>query len=526
MPVRAAQSLCRGPFAVLQHSGLAAGMAWRTVARGGEREKRVAEEAVARRRLVHISAQIAAAPHPVAAASSPGSNDRDQEEGPLLWAIERLRANDDIQGLANELSGLEHLEPGRPGARRTQALLTVLALWRAGRHREALLACQGEAEAGSGTTLGVNDVDVERMGNAVAAALVLLRLGMQLEAPAREDLRQIGAGMETVELCVAAGRRYKACVDAQGRERRMFFPQQGRMLPPGGQKEGPMWMLDGSWEVEDEDADGGAMKVKIGYRLYLKAAYFEDMDVQQLPMLLAYHGNGETAANYAGLMGDRTGERGYGTLPICGVLVADFRGYGWSSPVEPTLASLTTDAAHFVLDGLPGILQSHELSWPLPGGLVLFGRSMGSRVAVHLASVYPYLFRGLILDSARGSESEDMTTRYPETATILKRLGELVVFPYPGVSPPEVRDLGTLEKLKFYTGPLQVLHGEYDDLLPVANGKALFEAAGSPKDKKELVILDGDHNTLFGLPEYWAKTRAFLRRLPKEMEEQGEEKGR
>ena len=53
-------------------------------------------------------------------------------------------------------------------------------------------------------------------------------------------------------------------------------------------------------------------------------------------------------------------------------------------------------------------------------------------------------------------------------------------------------------------------------MLPPLNAERLFDAAGTPKDQKELVILaTADHNTCFEQKEYWARKGAFLARLPK-----------
>ena len=86
-------------------------------------------------------------------------------------------------------------------------------------------------------------------------------------------------------------------------------------------------------------------------------------------------------------------------------MVPDYRGYGWSGG-EPCLSSLLADAEP--------LLDSHTLGaamqWagvePEARPVVLFGRSLGSNVATHLAAIAPRgCFAGLILESGIASAS-------------------------------------------------------------------------------------------------------------------------
>ena len=57
------------------------------------------------------------------------------------------------------------------------------------------------------------------------------------------------------------------------------------------------------------------------------------------------------------------------------------------------LSTLLTDA-EAVIPALPGVLQEFATC-----PLILFGRSIGSTCAVHLATKYEDMFKGLVLES-------------------------------------------------------------------------------------------------------------------------------
>ena len=65
----------------------------------------------------------------------------------------------------------------------------------------------------------------------------------------------------------------------------------------------------------------------------------------------------------------------------------------------------------------------------------------------------------------------------------------------------------TLGALKDFAGPVLVMHGRQDALIPVAHAEALHEAASDSK----LVLYDGGHNnTPPSWPTFWGEVDAFL----------------
>jgi len=135
------------------------------------------------------------------------------------------------------------------------------------------------------------------------------------------------------------------------------------------------------------------------------------------------------------------------------VLVIDYRGYG-KSKGHPSEHGLGLDAeAGYEALGKLGYDTSQ---------IILHGESLGSAVAVELASRHPCA--GLILESPLASLGE-------MAATVLPVLGPLVAHGFN--SKVIIRRVRT---------PLLVIHGDADEIVPFSQGEAVFAAANPPKD--------------------------------------------
>ena len=70
----------------------------------------------------------------------------------------------------------------------------------------------------------------------------------------------------------------------------------------------------------------------------------------------------------------------------------------------------------------------------------------------------------------------------------------------------------SLAKIPRLRAPLLILHGDADEVVPHAQGRALFEAA--PEPKTFFTIRGGRHYDMEpAWAEYWAAWRTFLERL-------------
>ena len=169
------------------------------------------------------------------------------------------------------------------------------------------------------------------------------------------------------------------------------------------------------------------------------------------------------------------------------VLLFDYRGYGKSSG-RPSEDGTYRDAraALAALHDQPGTDASR---------LFYLGESLGAAVALALARERPPT--GLVLQSAFTSVRDMARVHYPFIP------GALVPDAY-----PSVRLIAGLD------APLLVLHGDRDEVVPLEQGRALFEAA--PEPKRMRVFPGLGHNDLVpgAASEYaleissWAKATA------------------
>ena len=136
-------------------------------------------------------------------------------------------------------------------------------------------------------------------------------------------------------------------------------------------------------------------------------------------------------------------------------MLASYRGYG-GNPGTPSEAGLAADARAAV-----GWLADRGVE---PDCLVLYGESLGSGVAVRLASQTPVA--AVLLESPFSSVADVAQALYP-------------IFPVRALlhdrfdSVARIADIGA---------PLLVMHGEADRTVPVRFGRRLFDAAAEPKE--------------------------------------------
>jgi len=165
------------------------------------------------------------------------------------------------------------------------------------------------------------------------------------------------------------------------------------------------------------------------------------------------------------------------------VFIFDYRGYGQSdgAPSEDGLY-LDAEAAWRYLTEVRGVD---------PQDIVVFGRSLGGAVAAQLASRVDA--GGVILESSFSSARDAARAIFP-------LLSRLVVLRY---------RFDAARALAQTSSPVMVLHSRDDEIMPLALGHRLYEAAPQPK---RFVTLRGDHNGGFlaSRPAYDQSLAAFL----------------
>jgi pimeloyl-ACP methyl ester carboxylesterase len=201
------------------------------------------------------------------------------------------------------------------------------------------------------------------------------------------------------------------------------------------------------------------------------------------PTILFFHGNGEIVSDY-----DDLGPL-YNRLGI-NFFVVDYRGYGWSTG-SPTVSAMMADC-HRILDFLRQWCRDQEFS----GSLTAMGRSLGSASAIELASARPSDVENLVVESG-----------FAGTESLLRVLG---IDPAArGIRVPAVLD--NQEKIRQWTGPALIIHGELDQLIPFSHGQTLFSAC--PSSEKQLVKIAGaGHNDIFmrGLEQYLSAVKSLV----------------
>lgn len=205
---------------------------------------------------------------------------------------------------------------------------------------------------------------------------------------------------------------------------------------------------------------------------------------EECPNILYFHGNGETAPDYdyvAPVYQERD----------INLFVADYRGYGMSNG-SPTCSSMIKDA-HPIYEGFVSFLRSSGFR----GSLFVMGRSLGSAPAIEIAYRYQKHLAGLIIESGfAGARNQFMRLA---AASLLNEIENPIGF-------------GNDLKIKEIFIPTLIIHGEWDEIIPVTEGKALYEISGAA-DKRALFIPDAGHNDLMmrGLEAYMDAVEDFTK---------------
>jgi len=144
-----------------------------------------------------------------------------------------------------------------------------------------------------------------------------------------------------------------------------------------------------------------------------------------------------------------------------GVLLIEYPGYGRSEG-SPSQKSIS----HAFNAGYDYLVSRKDVD---PNRIILFGRSLGGGAVCALASNKPSC--ALILQSAFTSARAFASKFFAP--------GFLVRDPFDNLS-----------VVSTYTGPILIIHGKNDDIIPFSHGKALYEKCL----KGKLIVYDCSHN--------------------------------
>ena len=197
------------------------------------------------------------------------------------------------------------------------------------------------------------------------------------------------------------------------------------------------------------------------------------------PLLLVFHGNADLASRqvpWARELAARTGWR---------VLAAEYRGYEGAGG-RPTYAGIALDA-HAAWQAARDSLGAQ------PWDIAIFGHSLGSAVAAELAAALDTAGtppRALLLQSPFTSVRAMARLAMPRT--VLWMWGAIARVHY-----------DTERRVRRLRAVVHVAHGERDAVIPVAMGRAVYDAARVKGTL--LVVPDAGHNDVpeTGGEAYW-----------------------
>jgi uncharacterized protein len=164
------------------------------------------------------------------------------------------------------------------------------------------------------------------------------------------------------------------------------------------------------------------------------------------PIVLFFHGNGDTLAGRAGRFRELTASG-------VGLLALSYRGYAGSSG-HPTEDGLHRDA-----------IAAYEFAAARysPDRIALWGYSLGSGVAVALAAQRP--IGKLVLEAP-----------YTSTADVAA-----MIYPFVPVRLLMKDQFHSDQHIQAVKAPILIVHAEHDETIPIALGERLFAMAPQPK---------------------------------------------
>ena len=203
---------------------------------------------------------------------------------------------------------------------------------------------------------------------------------------------------------------------------------------------------------------------------------------ESTPVVLIFHGNAGNITHRDVIL------QGFNQLGYS-VLLIDYHGYG-KSEGKPSEKNL-------YLDGKASLAWLSKEKNKKPEEIVLFGKSLGSGVAVELAT--ENVFKGLILESPFTSIASVARSHFPYN-----------LFP---VSLLLMDKFDNATKIKRVHSPLLITHGTEDSIVDKEESKKLFKQANMPK---ELYLIEGaDHNNIqyYNPQKYWTTIAGWLEDL-------------
>jgi fermentation-respiration switch protein FrsA (DUF1100 family) len=197
--------------------------------------------------------------------------------------------------------------------------------------------------------------------------------------------------------------------------------------------------------------------------------------------VIFWHGNGGNLSLWLDIIAALR-QRGFSLLAV------DYRGYG-ASTGRPGERGLYRDAEASVR-----VFNERLRRGGSP--VIYWGRSIGCPVAAHASLI-------------AAPDALVLETPMPDVRSILRTNPVLWVLSF-----LSSYRFPTSRLLQQYTGPLLVIHGDADSIVPFKAGRRVFDSAPSPQ-KKFFTIAGADHNDLHLVNPtlYWQEIDEFVAAL-------------
>jgi fermentation-respiration switch protein FrsA (DUF1100 family) len=178
--------------------------------------------------------------------------------------------------------------------------------------------------------------------------------------------------------------------------------------------------------------------------------------------IVFFHGNGQDYQYWMNKL-KLFRDQGYGTLH------AEYRAYG-GNPGRPSEDGFYRDAKAY-MNWLQQVKRTDF------GQIVLYGESLGTGIAVQMATEFPV--KAMLLESAYTSVADVAQSKYP-------------IFPVHWLLKDQYQSIQKIAALKM---PKFFIHAAQDQVIPIRFGQRLYEAALEPKTF--VTIEASGHNDLY-----------------------------
>ncbi|MFX1451683.1 MAG: alpha/beta hydrolase [Promethearchaeota archaeon] len=226
------------------------------------------------------------------------------------------------------------------------------------------------------------------------------------------------------------------------------------------------------------------LKLQINKKVLIGGFFFEND--ANLPTILLFHGNGEIAEGYYGLLD---------FFFDCGVnlAVVDYRGYGFSSG-EPFYTSLLSDAFPIYNEFSYWLNENNIVD-----SIFVLGRSLGSACASEIGAQNPSNLRGIIFESGFASIYNMMTR-------LFRVSGE-------GINLEDLKEYSNDTRILKFKKPVLIIHGIQDFVIPYDESKIIYDCIPDGVEKELVLIERAGHNDIFLFrDEYITPLKQFIQK--------------